>query len=497
VDCNQLNDPSGCTKGSIQAREYIKSKRQKPSLVGNTSLYYERQRFTSLSTDSIEKTQIQRSLSPEAIHDDLAYSKEDTSFEDEKIISDSEESQQGDILGSPIRPEVADPTRSRLRYERTLQSLGLEDQGSSQLIAIKVNPQPQSLACLETFEEMNSPELPQEIEVHTPPTKVEQQQFAFSLLPDEILLVIFKWLPGPWKDLVRLRVVCKHWSVLLKDSSLKYGKLSEDLYVMVKNEKKHHGQIRDYLEPNTMRELTAEMRGILVDWLVEVAEEFRLQSETLFLTIHYIDRYLSLDIPITRGKLQLLGVTSLLIASKYEEIYVPTICDMVYIADNTNTKDEILWLELNLLNALKFDISVCTIRRFVEYFLKTAEDGVPALAEDKQRSNLENLASYIAELSLVDYRIAIRRPSLVGASVVCLALHALGMTWTYILENESHYSLDDLNGCVYDLWTLVNEASTSQLQAVYHKHAQKRFDCVSTLPIKPPCPLAPKINFIS
>jgi len=205
-----------------------------------------------------------------------------------------------------------------------------------------------------------------------------------------------------------------------------------------------------------------------------------------------------LDVPITRGKLQLLGITSLLIASKYEEIYVPTICDMVYIADNTYTKDEILWLELNILNALKFDISVCTIRRFVEYFLKTAEDGVPALAEDKQRSTLDNLASYIAELSLAEYRFAIRRPSLVGASVVCLALHALGLTWTYILESESHYSVDDLNGCVYDLWTLVSGAASSPLQAVYNKYAQKRFDCVSTLDIKPPCHLAEaKINFIS
>jgi len=238
------------------------------------------------------------------------------------------------------------------------------------------------------------------------------------------------------------------------------------------------------------------MRAILVDWLVEVIEEFRLQSETLFLTIHYIDRYLSLtEVSINRGKLQLLGITSLLIASKYEEIYVPTICDIVYIADNTYTKEEILMMELNLLNALKFDISVCTIKRFVEYFLKTAEDGVPV--EDKQRSTLENLASYIAELSLVEYRSSIKRPSLIGASIVCLALHALGLTWIYILESESHYSLDDLNACVQDLWKLVSEAPTSHLQSVYTKYAQKRFDSVSTRTIEPPCLGDAKINFIS
>lgn len=58
------------------------------------------------------------------------------------------------------------------------------------------------------------------------------------------------------------------------------------------------------------------MRGILVDWLIEVGEEYRLDGETVFLCIHYVDRYLSkLRDPLTRGKLQLLGVTALLIAS--------------------------------------------------------------------------------------------------------------------------------------------------------------------------------------
>ncbi len=57
------------------------------------------------------------------------------------------------------------------------------------------------------------------------------------------------------------------------------------------------------------------MRGILIDWLVEVAEEYKLASETLYLTINYIDRFLSVEGPIPRVKLQLLGVVSMLVAS--------------------------------------------------------------------------------------------------------------------------------------------------------------------------------------
>lgn len=83
------------------------------------------------------------------------------------------------------------------------------------------------------------------------------------------------------------------------------------------------------------------MRAILIDWLIEVHFKFKLLPETLFLTINLIDRYLERVI-VNRTKLQLVGVTSMLIASKYEEIYAPEVRDFVYITDNAYTKEEIL-----------------------------------------------------------------------------------------------------------------------------------------------------------
>ena len=37
-------------------------------------------------------------------------------------------------------------------------------------------------------------------------------------------------------------------------------------------------------------DITYSMRSILVDWVVEVAEEYKLQAETLYLAVSYIDR---------------------------------------------------------------------------------------------------------------------------------------------------------------------------------------------------------------
>jgi len=79
---------------------------------------------------------------------------------------------------------------------------------------------------------------------------------------------------------------------------------------------------------NKQNDINEKMRSILVDWLVEVHVKFKLLPETLFLTINLIDRYLESK-KVLRQKLQLVGVTAMLIASKYEEIYAPEVKDFV------------------------------------------------------------------------------------------------------------------------------------------------------------------------
>lgn len=71
-------------------------------------------------------------------------------------------------------------------------------------------------------------------------------------------------------------------------------------------------------------EINAKMRTILADWLIEVHHKFELMPETLYLTINVLDRYLSME-TVLRKELQLVGVSAMLIASKYEEIWAPEV----------------------------------------------------------------------------------------------------------------------------------------------------------------------------
>lgn len=99
-----------------------------------------------------------------------------------------------------------------------------------------------------------------------------------------------------------------------------------------------------YMENQT--HINERMRSILVDWLVEVHLKFKLVPETLYLTINMIDRFLEKE-RVSRPRLQLVGVTSLLIASKYEEIFPPELRDLVYICDKAYTKQDVSFPILN------------------------------------------------------------------------------------------------------------------------------------------------------
>lgn len=74
----------------------------------------------------------------------------------------------------------------------------------------------------------------------------------------------------------------------------------------------------------SQNDINSKMRAILIDWLIEVHRKFELVPESLYLTINVVDRYLSREI-VPRRELQLVGVSSMLIACKYEEIWAPEV----------------------------------------------------------------------------------------------------------------------------------------------------------------------------
>ncbi|MCL7049720.1 hypothetical protein MKW94_012820 [Papaver nudicaule] len=226
------------------------------------------------------------------------------------------------------------------------------------------------------------------------------------------------------------------------------------------------------------RDISQRMRAILIDWLVEVSEEYKLASDTLYRSVYFIDRFLSQNF-IERQKLQLVGITCMLIASKYEEICPPGVKELCFITDNTYSRAEVLKMEREVLNSLCFQLSAPTVKTFLRRFLHAAHAShkVPCV-------ELDFLAYYLAELTLVDYSFLKLLPSLIAASALFLARWTLDQSsypWNSTLEHYTNYKVQDMKITVLALQDLQLNTSSCPLNAIREKYKNQKYKSVATL----------------
>lgn len=223
-------------------------------------------------------------------------------------------------------------------------------------------------------------------------------------------------------------------------------------------------------------DITIKMRAILVDWLVDVHSKFKLRPETLFLTVNIIDRYLSCT-PVMRRKLQLVGVTAMLIASKYEEIYSPEISDFVYISDRAYTKKEIIAMEATILNELNFEVTLPYSLTFMKRAVKSCESSLGSSIATQL-----HLAQYIVELALPSSDMLQFRPSIIGAAASSLAgkLTRRSFRWNDTMRFYSGgWSVKELSKCENVLRLLleheIDVSGSNKLTAVKRKFSSPKF----------------------
>jgi G2/mitotic-specific cyclin-B, other len=240
-------------------------------------------------------------------------------------------------------------------------------------------------------------------------------------------------------------------------------------------------QPSDYM--SEQKHINPMMRSILVDWLIEVHMKFRLTPETLYLCVNIIDRYCS-HAEIDRKKLQLVGVTALLLACKYEEIYPPEVRDCVYITDRAYTRQEVLDMEQDIVKNLKFKLTVPTGYPFLVRFLTITQ------APD----SIKHTSNYYMERTLQDYAFVEYRQSLVAAAAVSLALNnndarRMGKVTgpnpgvPKILLEYTGFSkaeiLEVANKIVDRVGEEIVTASARELVAVKRKYEDKKYGAVS------------------
>ncbi|TFK41671.1 cyclin-like protein, partial [Crucibulum laeve] len=181
----------------------------------------------------------------------------------------------------------------------------------------------------------------------------------------------------------------------------------------------------NYME--SQKELAWKMRGILTDWLIQVHVRFRLLPETLFLAVNIIDRFLSARV-VSLAKLQLVGVTCMFIAAKFEEVVAPSVTHFLMCADSSYTESEILQAERYVLKTLDWNLNYPNPVHYLRRVSKA----------DDYNVKVRTLAKYLLEIGCLEWRLIAAPPSLMAGASIWLARLALGLEqWT---PNLAHYS---------------------------------------------------------
>ena len=254
-------------------------------------------------------------------------------------------------------------------------------------------------------------------------------------------------------------------------------------------------------------DLNPRMREILVDWLTEVSHKFRLQEETMLLSVSIVDRYLSVQ-AVGRRRLQLVGCVGMLLACKYEEMLVPEVDDFVHVSDKAYTRDEMIECEATVLGALKFKLTTPSPLRFLDTLyareVMDGKDRKESEVEAALREQVRLQSLYLLNISLQHYRFLAFRPALLALSAFLLSsasirspTHSAHLTLLYAspkLYECTYIELQECQLALYEAWLSIRLAEGveedgvmgAKYRAVERKFGREKYGGVNRLPLVRP-----------
>lgn len=292
------------------------------------------------------------------------------------------------------------------------------------------------------------------------------------------------------RALQRLRVVSEQGTAALGRRSSAGGGILEDLVEDLDDEQ-HVSEYQpdifsklgrdeedfSWVRPEYMEEqpeLSAEERAVAVDWLVEVQVKYKLRTETLFLSVSLIDRFLSMR-KVARADLQLVVVCAMFIAAKFEEIDAPDIRDFVHMTQQACTRQAILAMEVKMLTALEFALCRPTVMHFLDRFQR---------ANGCSKTH-RLLLEYFLQLALMDLKMTKYTPSqqVAAALLISSRLAQQPCTWPPPLGRQAHSEQHSkcVTHCALDMCRLLQESEKSPFQAVRKKFQRPESHCVANL----------------
>ncbi|XP_048371820.1 G1/S-specific cyclin-E1 [Sphaerodactylus townsendi] len=215
----------------------------------------------------------------------------------------------------------------------------------------------------------------------------------------------------------------------------------DDVWKNMVNKEQTYVSDKRYMQRHPL--LQPKMRVILLDWLMEVCEVYKLHRETFYLAQDFFDRFMATQHNVVKTLLQLIGISSLFIAAKLEEIYPPKLHQFAYVTDGACTEDEILSMELIVMKALKWNLSPMTVVSWLNIYMQVAypSDISEMLLPQYPKTIFVQIAELL-DLCILDI-------GCLGYTYGILAASALyHFSSCELMQRVSGYKLCDIEECV-------------------------------------------------
>ena len=226
--------------------------------------------------------------------------------------------------------------------------------------------------------------------------------------------------------------------------------------------------------------LNSKLRAIIIDWIVDQHVELNLLPQTLHITVDLIDQYLDKERNRDQDEFQLIGISAMVIASKYNEICPPGASAFVGSTDNQYSTRDV------------FEMAGCMLRKQIIVY-PTAHQFLVRFLEDSANPSIPLrlvpcFAHYVIDLTLQEYSLLKYPPSVKAAAAIHIARMQMDELpiWNATLEYYTCYSKAALAPCVREIMEIIGKFQNGiktyrKLSAVKRKYSKDRFLNVSLM----------------
>ena len=211
--------------------------------------------------------------------------------------------------------------------------------------------------------------------------------------------------------------------------------------------------------------ITESQRGMIVDWMNKIHYKTQLTTMTLHRAVGILDRAINC-ISIHPEELKYYAAASLLMASKIEDIYPIRTCDFEKAGKEKFDENKILAKEIEISNAICFNIVFPTPLFFLNYFLR--------ISGQSQESML--FARYIIELCFTTPEFIDVKPSALASVAIIIMRVVYGEEpWTKDLADFTQYSLEELRDDIRNAYSVLTNYERPESKFVRAKYGSELF----------------------